>query len=86
MRSGKHSLPGLWRMIDSLPADCRPRMIRGDVSYGNEDSMIEAEKRNQCYLFKLLQTTSSRGRSGSWNAMRKPGAMPGRDGREPRAS
>jgi hypothetical protein len=55
--AGKHSLPGLWRMIDSLPADCRPRMIRGDVSYGNEDSMVEAEKRNQRYLFKLRQTT-----------------------------
>ncbi len=59
--SGKHSLPGLWRMIDSLPADCRPRMIRGDVSYGNEDSMIEAEKRNQSYLFKLRQTAKVKG-------------------------
>jgi hypothetical protein len=27
------------------------------VSYGNEDSMVEAEKRNQRYLFKLRQTT-----------------------------
>jgi len=59
--AGKHSLPGLWRMIDSLPADCRPRMIRGDVSYGNEDSMIEAEKRNQRYLFKLRQTAKVKG-------------------------
>jgi len=55
--SGKHSLPGLWRMIDSLPAGCHPRMIRGDVSYGSEHSMVEAEKRNQPYLFKLRQTT-----------------------------
>lgn len=54
--SGKHSLPGLWRLIDSLPADCRPRMIRGDVSYGNENGMVESEKRNQAYLFKLRQT------------------------------
>ena len=50
-------MPGLWRMIDSLPAACRPRMIRGDVSYGNERGMVEAEERNQPYLFKLRQTT-----------------------------
>jgi hypothetical protein len=54
--SGKHSMPGLWRMIDALPAACRPRMIRGDVSYGNENTMLEAEKRNQPYLFKLRRT------------------------------
>ena len=55
--SGKHSMPGLWRMLDGLPASCRPRMIRGDVSYGNENGMVEAEKRSQRYLFKLRQTT-----------------------------
>jgi hypothetical protein len=54
--SGKHGMPGLWRLIDRLPAACRPRMIRGDVSYGNEESMVEAEKRHQAYLFKLRQT------------------------------
>jgi len=55
--SGKHSMPGLWRMIDGLPAACRPRMIRGDVSYGNENGMVAAEIRNQPYVFKLRQTT-----------------------------
>ncbi len=55
--AGKHSMPGLWRLIDSLPPDRRPRIIRGDVSYGNEQIMLEAEKRNQSYLFKLRQTT-----------------------------
>lgn len=54
--SGKHSMPWLWRMIDGLPAACRPRMIRGDVSYGNESGMVEAETRNLSYLFKLRQT------------------------------
>jgi hypothetical protein len=58
--SGKHSMPGLWRMMDGLPAACRPRMIRGDISYGNEDNMVEAEKRNQRYLFKLRQTINVR--------------------------
>jgi len=55
--SGKHSMPTLWRIIDSLPPSHRPRMIRGDVSYGNENGMLEAETRNQPYLFKLRQTT-----------------------------
>lgn len=56
--SGKHSMPGLWDIIDALPAQCRPRLIRGDIGYGNENIMVEAEKRNQLYLFKLKQTTN----------------------------
>lgn len=54
--SGKHSMPGLWRILDGLPKACRPRMIRGDVSYGNENIMVEAETHEQPYLFKLRQT------------------------------
>ena len=53
---GKHSRPGLWHLIDGLPAHCRPRLIRGDVSYGSEEGMAEAEQRRQPYLFKLRQT------------------------------
>jgi len=54
---GKYSRPGLWRLIDGLPMHCRPRLIRGDVSYGSEEGMTEAEARRQPYLFKLRQTT-----------------------------
>jgi hypothetical protein len=54
---GRHSRPELWRLIDGLPAHCRPRLIRGDISYGNEEGMGEAEARRQPYLFKLRQTT-----------------------------
>lgn len=54
---GKHGRPGLWRLIDGLPADCRPQLIRGDVSYGSEEGMTEAETRRLLYLFKLRQTT-----------------------------
>jgi hypothetical protein len=49
-------MPGLWQLIDGLPAHCRPRLIRGDVSYGNQEGMLEAERRLQAYLFKLRQT------------------------------
>jgi len=58
--SGRHSMPGLWALLDGLPAVCRPRLIRGDVSYGNEQTMLEAESRGQGYLFKLRQTTKVR--------------------------
>jgi hypothetical protein len=58
--SGKHSMPGLWRMLDHLPVRCRPRLVRGDVSYGNEDTMAEAESRLLPYLFKLRQTAKVR--------------------------
>lgn len=56
--AGKYSMPGLWNLIDTLPAECRPRLIRGDIGYGNEKIMIEAEKRDQPYLFKLKQTSN----------------------------
>jgi hypothetical protein len=58
--AGRHSMPGLWALLDGLPAVCRPRLIRGDVSYGNEQTMLEAEGRGQGYLFKLRQTTNVR--------------------------
>ena len=54
---GKHSRPGLWRLIDGLPTHCRPRLIRGDVSYGSEEGMGEAEERRPPYRFKLRPTT-----------------------------
>lgn len=59
--AGKHGMPGLWRLIDSLPKACRPSLVRGDVSYGNEQIMVEAECREQPYLFKLRQTAKVRG-------------------------
>lgn len=58
--AGKYSMSGLWNMIDSLPVKCRPRLIRGDIGYGNENIMLQAEKRNQPYLFKLKQTKKVR--------------------------
>ena len=55
--AGKHSMPGLWNMIDAFPVECRPSLIRGDIGYGNERIMTDSEERNQPYLFKLKQTT-----------------------------
>jgi hypothetical protein len=56
--SAKCGTPGLWAILDSLPAACRPRLIRGDIAYGNETIMLEAECRAQRYLFRLKITTN----------------------------
>jgi hypothetical protein len=58
--AGRHSTPGLWKLLDGLPPACRPQLLRGDVSYGSEQTMLEAETRHQGYLFKLRQTTKVR--------------------------
>jgi hypothetical protein len=51
-----YSQPGLWRLVDGLPMDARPWLLRGDCNFGNENSMCEAEARLQLYLFKLRLT------------------------------
>ena len=39
-----------------LPPDCGRGFIRGDIGFGNEPVMREAERRHQPYLFKLRLT------------------------------
>ena len=51
--SGSHSLPGLLNLLDELPADRRPKMVRGDCGFGSDRIMREFEARAQPYLFKL---------------------------------
>jgi hypothetical protein len=51
--TSKHSAPRLWKYLDGLSPEQRPQLIRGDVGYGNEPVMREAEQRGQPYLFKL---------------------------------
>lgn len=54
--TGAHCTPGLWRLIDGLPRDCRPALLRGDSGMTSENMMWEAESRGIDYLFKLRQT------------------------------
>lgn len=54
--AAKHSLPRLRRVLQSLPADKRPRLVRGDNAFGNEPVMAEMEEIDQAYLFKLRQS------------------------------
>lgn len=54
--AGKYSQKRLWELIDELPPQCRPYIIRGDIGYGNEQTMYECEKRRQNFLLKLKQS------------------------------
>ena len=48
-----HSMPRIWAWLDALPAAERPALLRGDIAYGNESVLREAEARYQPYLTKL---------------------------------
>lgn len=54
--SAKHSLPRLRSLLDGLPPEKRPRLVRGDCAFGNETVMVEMEDVTQPYLFKLRQS------------------------------
>ena len=53
-----HSMPGIWAWLDSLPKNERPTLLRGDVAYGNEAVLRDAEIREQPYLSKLKLTSN----------------------------
>jgi hypothetical protein len=54
--AAKHSLPRLRLLIERLPPEKRPILVRGDNAFGNEGVMLEMEEIGQRYLFKLRQT------------------------------
>jgi hypothetical protein len=56
--TSKHSAPGLWELLDRLPRDQWPTLLRGDAGFGNEPIMSEAEQRGVAYLFKLRLTAN----------------------------
>ena len=51
--SGSHTLPGLLKILDELPLNRRPKMVRGDCGFGTDGIMAALEARQQSYLFKL---------------------------------
>ena len=52
----KYSLPGLMRLLKALPPEKRPKLVRGDIAFGNDPVMTELELIGQMYLSKLRQT------------------------------
>lgn len=50
------TLPGLIKLLDSLPVTKRPQLVRGDAGLGVEPVLSALEERGQSYLFKLRLT------------------------------
>ena len=53
-------MPGIWAWLAAWPAFERPARLRGDIAYGNESVLREAEARYQRYLTKLWLTKNVR--------------------------
>ena len=58
--TGSHALPGLSRLLEELPPEQRPFLVRGDCGFGNDTVLREMEARQQPYLFKLKQSKNVR--------------------------
>jgi hypothetical protein len=56
--ASSHAAPGLWALLDRIPRDCWPALLRGDSGFGTEAVMREAEQRGLSYLFKLRLTAN----------------------------
>ncbi len=54
--NSSHSMAGLISLLDRLPADCKPRFIRGDCDWGNDATMSQLEEKYYFYLFKLKKS------------------------------
>ncbi len=50
------TLPGLIELIERLPSEKRPALVRGDCGQGGEPTMAALEARAVHYLFKLRLT------------------------------
>ena len=51
-----HARPGLLALLEGMPAQSRPRLVRGDCACGNEGEMSALEAIDQPYLSKLCQS------------------------------
>jgi hypothetical protein len=58
--SAAHSQPGLLQLLDGLPPERKPRLVRGDNAFGNDGMLRALEARQQPYLFKLKLTKNTK--------------------------
>ena len=57
--SGRYWHNALWDILDNrLPRHLHPGIIRGDIGFGNEDTMSGCESRHVKFLFKLKQSVN----------------------------
>ncbi|MDZ4854730.1 MAG: transposase [Nitrospirota bacterium] len=61
-----HRMPGIWAWLDALPNVERPALLRGDIVYGSESVLREAEARDQPYLTKLRLTKNVKTLIKTW--------------------
>lgn len=54
--AGLHSHSRLWSLLDEMPLHMRPSLVRGDIGFGNEGTIVGCESRSQNFLFKLKQS------------------------------
>lgn len=54
--ASSYTMPLLWELLDSLPPEKQPYMLRGDCAFGNEKVLADVEGRGQKYLFKMKKT------------------------------
>ncbi len=59
-QAAAYSLPRLIEIIDELPIEKRPKLIRGDCAFGNENVLRPLEDRNVGYLFKMKLTKKAK--------------------------
>ncbi len=52
----KYTLPVLWNLLDSIPKENWPTLVRGDALFGNENVLSAMEERGLQYLFKVRKT------------------------------
>ena len=58
--ASKYSAPGLWALLQRIPREHWPVLIRGDRDWGTEGNMQRAEQEGLPYLFKLRMTAGTR--------------------------
>ena len=78
--SAAHSQPGLLQLLDGLPVERKPRLVRGDNAFGNDSMLTALETRNQPYLFKLKLTKNTKRYIG--RLFQEPGWVPASQGWE----
>lgn len=59
-QAAKYLLPRLVEIIDELPLEKRPRSVRGDCAFGNENVLGPLEERGMGYIFKMKLTKKSK--------------------------
>lgn len=53
-----YTMPGLMKILDKLPQEKQPYLVRGDAGLSSDDMMNALEHRGRHYLFKLRMTAN----------------------------